>query len=354
MLHIVRLFFLTFGLCVAGFVWAYGAHPEWAGAVDRWLCDRHVHDTQVMWDRVQESGEQGEPAGRTLHSDVKAHLRSLGEVRFGERRFPLWRELVVWYVAEARKWGELDVAITWQGRLMELAPRDVHQGLIHIELLMERGRPKNLKKAREALASIRSGLPAWEPAQQLDFRLALIEQDWDLALQATQALRVAGGQGLAQGWQFFFQLEGEAKMQSSPRIKGSSPFDSPDCVVEFEFASAASMARLRVDPPAKGEGSLDRLRFEGLGVDGQRVELLVLKAWDGDWDGEHRRLRLSGKSDPRLSLQAPPFPLRALRVSFHPLGVLPEPLMIAAQEHEPMRDLLAARALLEANSEGDQ
>ncbi len=354
MLHFVRLFFLTLGLCVAGFVWAYSAHPDWVRAADRWLCERHVHDTQVIWDRVQESEQQGGSNGGALHAEVKAHLRSLGEVRFGERRFPLWRELVVWYVAEARKWGELDVAIVWQGHLMKLAPRDVRQGLIHIELLMEKGRPKDLKKARESLASIRSGLPAWEPAQQLDFRLALIERDWDLALQAMRAMRAAGGQGLAQGWQFFFQPEGETKMQSSPRTKGETSFDSADCVVEFEFARAATMERLRVDPPARGEGSLDRLRFEGLGVDGQSVELSVLKAWDADWDGKHLRLRLSGKSDPRISLKAPPFPLRALRVSFFSLGVLPEPMLKAAQEHEPMRELLAARGLLEANSEGDQ
>ncbi|MCP5021736.1 MAG: hypothetical protein GY930_08145 [bacterium] len=354
MLHFVRLLFLTLGLCVAGFIWAYGSHPEWVQAADRRLCDRHVYDTQVIWDRVQEAVEQGGPDGKTLHADVNAHLRSLGEVRFGERRFSLWRDLVVWYVAEARKWGELDVAIVWQGRLVELAPRDVQQGLIHIELLMEKGRPKNLKNARESLTSIRLALPAWEPAQQLDFRLALIEQDWELALEVTQDLQAAGGKGLAQGWQFFFQPVGESKMQSSPRRKGEFPFDSPNCVVEFEFASAATMRRLRVDPPAKGEGSLGELRFEGLGVEGQRVELSVLKARDGDWDGEHRRMRLFGKSDPRISLKAPPFPLRALRVSFHPLGVLPEPLLKAAQEHGPLRELLGARGLLEANSGGGQ
>ncbi len=351
MLNFVRLSFLILSLCVAGFAWALGAHPEWVGAVDRWLCDRHMQETQELWDRVQETVEEDGFDAHVLHGEVQVHLLSLGDVHFGDRRFRLWRELVLWCAAEARESGELSLAIDWQALLMSATPYDSRQGAVYIELLMENGRPKDLKEARRILVGIRTVSPTWEPAQKLDFRLAVVEENWDFAIGALKDLQAGDEHGLAKGWQFFFRPEGVSKIQKSSRMNVDSVSKSSLCEVDLEFPHPLTMDRLRVDPPTKAVGLLQRLRLVGLGTEGQSADLRILKAVECEWDEGLGHARLSGQSDPRLSLLPPDFPLRAIRVSFQPLGALPEDVLQVALEHETLRAWLKSQGIRTVNSE---
>ncbi|MFT5197425.1 MAG: hypothetical protein ACI87O_000064 [Planctomycetota bacterium] len=342
MMHLVRLTFLILSLGAAGVVWAYGAHPEWVGRMDRWFCERHLEATQELSDRVQniESGD----ASTGLHSEVVQHLQDLGDVQFGERRFELWRQLVLWYVGEARKWGEVDVAITWQAALMAATPRDMEQRLIWIELLMEKARPKDLGQARKFLASMRLGLPEWKPALEMDLRLSCDENDWSRLAETLEQWQSMGGESLAEGWQWFVRSAGSHKWQTSPRMSALPAEGATHYVLTWTLTGEKLQA-LRVDPPAGSAGILEQVQFVGLDAHGQAIELTLIDAQDCAWVPAEKRLHLSGLSDPRMTLGVPPQELSAIQVHFAPKQAIPDWILEQAAKHSELAAQLADKRL---------
>ncbi|MFT4647870.1 MAG: hypothetical protein ACI9X4_001085 [Glaciecola sp.] len=351
MMHLVRLTFLILSLGAAGVVWAYGAHPEWVGRMDRWFCERHLEATQELSDRVQniESGD----ASTGLHSDVVQHLQQLGAVQFGERRFELWRQLVLWYAGEARKWGELDVALTWQATLMAATPRDMEQRLIWIELLMEKARPEDLDQARKLLASMRLGLPEWKPALEMDLRMSCVEKDWSRLAVTLEQWQSIGGESLSAGWQWFVRSADNVKWQPSPRVSALSAEGATHCVLTWTLTGEKLQA-LRVDPPAGSTGILEQVQFVGLDAQGQAIELSLIDAKDCVWVPAEKRLHLSGLSDPRMTLEVPPQALSAIQVHYEPKLAIPGWILNQAAKHPELAAQLAEKQRVKSTGENSR
>lgn len=346
MMHFVRLTFLILSLGVVGFVWAYGAHPEWVGRVDRWFCDRHLADTEQLWARVQSTPDAQEPDG--LHRDVASHLAELGDVRQGERRFTLWRNLVLWYVGEARKWGELDLALEWQARLMATTPPDVHQRMAWVQLLIERRRPSDLKQARELVTATRMALPDWQPAIAVDLRLAWLEEDWDRLVESLAQWQAGGGEDLVSGWQWYHRPAEAAKLKGSPRMDSKPSMTGPQRVVQWNLPNTAQQAALRVDPPAKSSGRLVNVKFFGVEPGGVTTELKAKQARQCEWVEGSGELQLKGEGDPRIELQVPAHALTSVFVQFETRQATPPWILQDLDRKPELSTRLEQAGLLEA------
>ncbi|MDF1839167.1 MAG: hypothetical protein P1V35_14965 [Planctomycetota bacterium] len=335
MLNLFRLTFLILSLGVAGFFWAYGSHPEWVGRVDRWICDRHLAPTEELWVRVQ-SPKESDMDGR-LHADVLAHLTELGNVHPMERRFELWRNLVLWYVAEGIEWGELDMALDWQARLVGATPSDLEQKLVWVNLLMEKGGPSNLTRARELLSEARRVVPDWSPALELDMRLSLLVKDWKQLTGALTQWSSGGGEEFAQGWQWFTRTSEQGKMQASTRLASKPTAEPNQKRVEWKLSGEHTYTALRVDPPAKSTGELVDVRFFGEAAGGRVMELKAKSAKECAWYGDSMQLQLRGRTDPRMVLEPVAEPLVSVWIQFQTWRATPDWILQAAKKHPKLR-----------------
>jgi hypothetical protein len=340
MLNILRLTLLIVSLGTVGFLWGYRTHPEWIDGFDRWICERHLDDSRALWNRVQafEASEGSGPDG--LHVEVESHLKQRGQVHSMEREFPLWRNLVIWYVAEASKWGEWDRALQWQGVLMTATPHDMDQGLVQINALMQRGRPMDWVQAREALDGIRRGLPEWEPALEMEMRFDWKQQAWVPLVEALRQWQGLGGQDWVEGWQWFFRSEGQAKTQSTALQSAVRAPGGEAMAVQWTPLEAGRLEYLRFDPPRGAAGRLRPVRCVGVAHDGAQHELRVVQAKDCEWSEQDRSLLLTGLNDPRLTLALPGLPMASVQVQFQFIRPTPDWILEGAKQHPELARLL--------------
>ncbi|MCA9000558.1 MAG: hypothetical protein KDB61_01450 [Planctomycetes bacterium] len=342
MLNILRIVLLVVSLGALGFVWAHRAHPDWIRQVDAWVCDRHMSKIRELWGRVEALRSGNVVEDKRLHQDVERHLEQLGPVHLFERRFDLWRNLLIWSVEESGAREDWDRALKWQDELMGITPRDVEQGLVQVDLLMRRGKPEDWLRAQDVLTGIRRLVPTWEPALEMEMRLDWQRQDWRHLVSVLWEWQSLASLDFKVGWQWYFRPANGDPMQSAkadPALQAHA--DSPWSVA-WSPSQQLDLSFLRVDPPGGAKGQLNHVHIIAVGGDGLEYELPVLQALDCEWSSGDRSLTLSGQSDPRLHLGVPPTTLASLRVRYEPSQPVPSWILDGAKRIPELGELLNA------------
>lgn len=321
LLHSIRLLFLLTSLLAAGFVWGVGSHPEWVAGADRWFCDRHIEETQSVWEDVQRAGSAPEDG---IIRDVGAHLEGLGAVQYGDRRYQLWRDLTIWYVKQARNQKAWDVALSRQETLVDTLPRDMEQLITWVDLLLERGRRSDLEEAKVKLEAIRLSLPTWKGLAEREIQVSLEQKDEaGLALALDHLLRLRAS-ALTLGWQWFLKVEGDGQLNAGPRGEAILSGDGESYTFAIDLKPGEELKTLRLDPTPGGSGTFNHFQVHAFQIGQDPVAVAVKLARGAEWNPGEASLSLRGHKDPQLVLAVPAKGTHRVQVSFVPKKPLPQ------------------------------